>query len=146
MSGLKDLTDSLVSQITSEGFTESQPNETNALPQDFVCKLVESQATLTQLKSRLPKVPYERASLIQADHLLVWLTKDVLLFSDVQRYLQSFGVPNHEPSGPLEEAYDKPDATSLLQSLIGQCSIWRTQLDLLQWYAKAALLLALGKY
>lgn len=94
---------------------------------------MESKNILTQLESQLRDISsfsHERASLVQADHLIISFTNGVLLFSDIQRYLQSLDAFE---TGTAGKSDDELKLTSLVQRLDRQCSIWRVQLDMLQW-------------
>lgn len=104
------------------------------LPPSLVHGLVESQTVLAQLETLLQNVarlPQERTSLIRADYMVVTFTEAVVLMSDLEECLKCLDAPR---TGALEVDQQGPNLASLSQRLNTQCVIWRTQLDMLQWY------------
>lgn len=132
--GLKRQADDLFTRVSQHGSTQSQGACMPTLPPSLVHGLVESQTVLAQLETLLQNVarlPQERTSLIRADYLVVTFTEAVVLMSDLEECLKCLDAPR---TGALEVDQQGSNLASLSQRLNTQCVIWRTQLDMLQWY------------
>jgi hypothetical protein len=60
-----------------------------------------------------------------------------MLMDEIQSGLSFLHAPL---AAPTEETNSRLDLADLSQRLSGQCGIWQTQLDLLQWYAISVIL------
>lgn len=62
---------------------------------------------------------------------MVSFTNAVVLMSDLQKCLEVLDAPSTEAFGVDQQGLD---FASFSQRLNTQCTIWQTQLDMLQWY------------